>query len=202
MAFLPYLLALALAITTASSSSFTITASLIGSSLNGQIINAGGGAFYLGLAAPSTYCPTQIKPHCPEGTSTVLVGMMGQSGIGAMSVMVPGGQQVYVHEYGALGFTQAHSAFIPPGSFLAGFNSKTIPASISEPSRQVISWKAPDASTEGILACPDIPDYMIGIATHQIYARTPKFNLTDCVVLEGLLPSLLPVGPPTVWQYT
>ena len=36
------------------------------------------------------------------------------------AVVVPGGQQYYVDRSGAVGFTQAHSAYVPPG---ATFNS-------------------------------------------------------------------------------
>lgn len=43
------------------------------SPLNGQMINAAGGAFYLGLSQPSTFCPPSTQ--CPAGTSTVFAGM-------------------------------------------------------------------------------------------------------------------------------
>jgi hypothetical protein len=54
---------------------FTLTASLSGSTLDGQVVNAAGEAFYLGLSAPATYCPTQVEPNCPNVTGTVIDGM-------------------------------------------------------------------------------------------------------------------------------
>jgi hypothetical protein len=62
---------------------FTLTASLSGSTLDGQVINAAGEAFYLGLSAPATYCPTQVEPNCPNVTGTVIDGMT------AMWVCIP-----------------------------------------------------------------------------------------------------------------
>ncbi len=46
--------------------------------LNGQKINADGEAFYLGLASPSTYCPSPPVPEsdCPAGTETVFSGLL------------------------------------------------------------------------------------------------------------------------------
>jgi hypothetical protein len=50
---------------------FTLTASQPGGALNGKAINAAGGAFYIGLEGPATYCPTQVEPNCPvvKGTT-------------------------------------------------------------------------------------------------------------------------------------
>jgi hypothetical protein len=45
----------------------------------------------------------------------------------SLGVIVPGGQQVYVAPDGALSYTQAHSAYIPPGSVVDQF-SKTAPS--------------------------------------------------------------------------
>jgi hypothetical protein len=40
-------------------------------------------------------------------------------------VEVPGGQQIFVNLNGALGFTQAHSAYVPPGAYIGGFFNLT-----------------------------------------------------------------------------
>ncbi|PBP18071.1 IgE-binding protein, partial [Diplocarpon rosae] len=110
-------------------------------------------------------------------------------------VNVPGGQQIYVRANGALAFVQAHSMNVPEGSYRGGFLSVTIGSDCAE-DLSVFTWKAPDGSTEGILACPDFPVY-------QIYARTPAFNQTDCVELEGLQPTYKPSGSPFgAWEYT
>jgi len=57
------------------SGSFTLTASLAGSPLNGQVVHAAGGAFYLGLEEPVTFCPfptdRERKNNCPKVTGTV-----------------------------------------------------------------------------------------------------------------------------------
>jgi hypothetical protein len=45
--------------------------------LNGQKINAADLALYLGLASPSTYCPSTVPPSdCPAGTETVFSGLL------------------------------------------------------------------------------------------------------------------------------
>jgi len=51
---------------------FTLTASLPGSVLDGQVVNAVAGAFYLGLSTPGTYCPEEVNPNCPNVAGTVL----------------------------------------------------------------------------------------------------------------------------------
>ena len=57
-------------------------------------------------------------------------------------------------------------------------------------------------STEGVLACPDVPSYMENLATFIIYVRTPEFHLTDCVELQGLEATILPdPAPYGAWQY-
>jgi hypothetical protein len=43
------------------------------SPLNGQVVNAAGSAFYVGLSKPATYCPAPTQ--CPGGTTTLFAGM-------------------------------------------------------------------------------------------------------------------------------
>lgn len=43
------------------------------SHLNGQIVNAAGGVFYLGLSQPGTFCPPSTD--CPGGNSTLFGGL-------------------------------------------------------------------------------------------------------------------------------
>jgi hypothetical protein len=40
--------------------------------------------------------------------------------------MVPGGQQGYINPSGLVTYTQAHSAYVPPGSFYGGWTQHTI----------------------------------------------------------------------------
>ncbi|KAK6351442.1 hypothetical protein TWF718_004602 [Orbilia javanica] len=83
-------------------------------------VNASGQKFYIGLEKPSSYCPTPPVPakSCPSGKYTSVV--FG-SGYASLNVQVPGGQRIYVAPDGSLSYTQAHSAYIPPGSTEGGF---------------------------------------------------------------------------------
>jgi hypothetical protein len=56
---------------------FTLTASLPGTSFDGEVINAAGQAFYLGLDGPASFCPLSNQTLCPAGNETVFVGMIG-----------------------------------------------------------------------------------------------------------------------------
>lgn len=118
---------------------------------------------------------------------------------------------------GALGFTQAHSASVPPGAYIGGFINVTVATDCEGP-LGVLNWRSPDNSTgmrisskyflellilhvEGILACPEIA---VGSNStfYQVFAKTPAFNQTDCITLAGLLPTYEPSGsPPGAWQY-
>jgi hypothetical protein len=69
------------------------------------------------------------------------------------------------------------------------------------PTLTVLTWVAPDKSTEGVWACPNTTPYVNG--TYQIYANTPAFNLTGCTALTGIAPTYLPANAPYgAWQYT
>ncbi|KAL2059782.1 hypothetical protein VTL71DRAFT_10166 [Oculimacula yallundae] len=201
----------------------TLKTYLPGSPLNHQVIQASGQAFYLGLEKPTTYCPEIVEPFCPNVTQTIVAGAMaamyvripfppnlssrprllfGSAADGVCQVNVPGGQQIWVRPDGWVGYTQAHSASVPTGAYRGGFANVTI-TSECDPTVDVFAWKTPGESSEGILACPDLPDYMVNSpATHQIYVRTPEFKLEDCVELEGLLATSLPSGSAFgAWQY-
>lgn len=43
------------------------------SPLNGQVLNAAGGGFHLGLSKPSSFCPPATQ--CPGGTTTLFAGV-------------------------------------------------------------------------------------------------------------------------------
>lgn len=102
-------------------------------------LTARGGKFYLGGPAPSSYCPPQVEPNCPTGTQTLLVG--GTETL-SLDVVVPGGQQVYIGPDGAMSYTQAHSAYVPPGSIRDGW-SKTEGENFGN-----LQWE------RGLIACP------------------------------------------------
>ncbi|KAG4412654.1 hypothetical protein IFR04_014195 [Cadophora malorum] len=175
---------------------FTLKTFNPGAPLNGQKIHASGQAFYLGLDGPNTYCPSKVDPNCPSPTDTIVAGALS-----AMWVEVPGGQQTFVRSEGSIGYTQAHSTSVPAGAHRGGFVNVIVDSDCSE-DVNIFTWKAPDGSAEGILACPDVPSYMENIATFIIYVRTPEFNLTDCVELQGLEATIwLNPAPYGAWQY-
>lgn len=170
----------------------TIAASLPGSPLDGQVINAASETFWLGLSGPATYCPSQVDV-CPPVTGTVASGDLT-----SLFVEVPGGQQIYVAPGGALSYTQAHSANAGSNPYFGGWVQVTYTSSCS-PTLTVLTWVAPDKSTEGVWACPNTSIN----GTYQIYANTPAFNLTGCTALLGIAPTYLPANAgPGAWQYT
>ncbi|KAF2028762.1 hypothetical protein EK21DRAFT_113618 [Setomelanomma holmii] len=100
---------------------FGVIAARSASPIHLSTLTARGLKFYLGGGPPATYCAVTA---CPPGNTTVLAG--GDNTL-SMAVDVPGGQQVYIAPDGALSYTQAHSAYIPPGSVVDGF-SREYPA--------------------------------------------------------------------------
>ncbi|TGJ82819.1 hypothetical protein E0Z10_g5941 [Xylaria hypoxylon] len=89
----------------------------------GTGINASGGKFYINRNT-STYCPDGVSGlDCSlySGSSTTFVIGNGTTTM-SLDVTVPGGQQVYLAPDGALSYTQAHSASMPPGSNVTGFS--------------------------------------------------------------------------------
>ncbi|KAL3421652.1 IgE-binding protein [Phlyctema vagabunda] len=187
------LLASSLALLNSVCAVITLTTSLPGSHLDNQIVNAAGQSFFVG-GSPSTYCPTVVEPNCPNVTGTVLAGM------GAMWVEVPGGQQTYVTPEGKYSFTQAHSSYIPIGSYIGGW--KNILADDCEFPYNLTTFQAPNSSLEGVLACPYISPVDNSTTDRlQIYAPTPAFNRTDCTALAGLMQHTRENNDFGAWQY-
>ncbi|CZT07700.1 uncharacterized protein RAG0_13055 [Rhynchosporium agropyri] len=178
---LPLFLLSAVLTASANAQIFTLKTYAPGSPLDNQVIQASGQAFYLGLAAPTTYCPEIVEPFCPDTDETIIAGVMG-----GMYVNVPGGQQIFVRVDGSIGYTQAHSASVPAGAYRGGFVNVTMTSECG-PTVNVFAWKTPGGTS----------------ATHQIRVRTPELDVTDCVELEGLLPVILtePIQF-GAWQYT
>ncbi|KAI5199083.1 hypothetical protein E4T39_06460 [Aureobasidium subglaciale] len=98
------------------SNAFTLDISFSNSPLQGPI-QASNGSFYIGKP-PSTSCPSSI-PSCPTGNTT---SFTSSSGLLHLNTQVPGGQQVYISREGLLTYTIPHSAAIPPGSQVTGFD--------------------------------------------------------------------------------
>ncbi|KAI0434895.1 hypothetical protein F5Y09DRAFT_295151 [Xylaria sp. FL1042] len=85
----------------------------------GPPINANGGKFYVNKPT-ATYCPLDDCSGFEGKDTTFVIGT--DSTTMSLDVSVPGGQQVYIAPDGTLSFTQAHSAYIPPGSIVTGFS--------------------------------------------------------------------------------
>jgi len=149
----------------------------------GPPIQARGSRFYLG-GEPATYCPPQVEPNCPPGKVTAFSGEGFSFGL---SVNVPGGQRLYVAPTGELGYTQAHSGYIPPGSLLGPFEYD-----------QGFPYGRWSFSGRPFLACPKDDEW-------QVYADIPNAivptrNINDCQPFDAA--TEIYFTPPAAWQYT
>ncbi|WEW61453.1 hypothetical protein PRK78_006943 [Emydomyces testavorans] len=148
-------------------------------------MNAAGRAFWLG-APTQTYCPTVVGNACPPGKDTVIAGLS------SLDVLVPGGQQMYVEPSGAVGFTQAHSASIPPGSYIGGFKYRP------GPGHGVYSFTGWGAT--GFMACPSPKAKYYQVFANIKNATVPSGNIKDCLGFVALAFNY--TGPsPAAWQY-
>ncbi|KAK0655032.1 carbohydrate binding-domain-containing protein [Cercophora newfieldiana] len=86
--------------------------------VHGLPVSATGLKLYVG-GTTSSYCPVaQVGAACPAGNTTQFVAFDGSV---SMNVLVPGGQAAYLGPDSIMGYTQAHSAYIPEGSKRTGF---------------------------------------------------------------------------------
>ncbi|KAM7195364.1 carbohydrate-binding module family 52 protein [Rhypophila sp. PSN 637] len=88
-------------------------------SVHNKPITASGQRWWIN-GKTSSYCPEVVGAACPSGNITSIVA---GSGGASMNVMVPGGQQAYLTPDWGVGYTQAHSAYIPSGSLTTGFGA-------------------------------------------------------------------------------
>lgn len=116
-------------------------------------------------------------------------------------VEVPGGQLAYVGPDGALGFTQAHSAYIPPGSFTQEFSWTPLHTNSVLGQRGELNFAAPGLAETGFFACPCVPDYITG-ATYRIFAQVSGFKEQHCIELGKLRTTEFKDGGFGAWQYT
>ncbi|BCS18906.1 putative IgE binding protein [Aspergillus puulaauensis] len=164
---------------------FTVMATRSASPIHFLPLNAAGQSFWLG-GKPSTYCP--LPSGCPPGNTTVLAGNGA-----ALSVVVPGGQQVYVAPSGALKFTQAHSAYIPPGSSYGPFEYKPGAQGSSFGYYEYSGWGA-----KGFMACPTDDNRWQVFAALQ-NATVPSGEVKDCLGFNALAVPSNQTGQ--TWQY-
>ncbi|TKX25372.1 hypothetical protein C1H76_2376 [Elsinoe australis] len=134
---------------------YILVASRPGHPIDGLKIQASGQRFFLGLPGPSAYCPVQVGSSCPISTDTVMIN-------GAMYVMVPGGQSIYIQRSGAMAYTQAHS------SFKQDFFSSQLGAYTDG------SYKGPDGVS--FAACP----VQGQTGQWQVYSEVPGFTQQGC----------------------
>ncbi|KKY15556.1 putativebinding protein [Phaeomoniella chlamydospora] len=171
---------------TASATPFTVMALRSASPIHFLQMNAANTSFWLGGATRS-YCPIDAS-QCPPGNVTVF------DGPNALSIEVPGGQQIYVAPSGALGFTQAHTANMPAGSVISPI---TYTPQTGTAYNGVISTSAFGAT--GFMACPTTTN------NWQVYAAisnatVPTGNLADCLGFDAVTVDWTGANP-EAWQY-
>jgi len=106
-----------------------------------------------------------------------------------MDVTVPGGQQYYVDPYGGLAYTQAHSAYIPPGITVGGIAAYQ--------NGGFINLNSPF----GWVACPPTSAAQ-NDGRWGLYLKTQKnaANLGGCTGVNLLVKHFN--GGSAAWQYT
>lgn len=99
---------------------------------------------------------------------------------------------MYVEPSGAVGFTQAHSAYIPPGSYIGGFTYQPGP---SYGRYSFNGWGA-----DGFMACPSPGTLFYKVFANIRNATVPTGNIDDCLGFVAL--AITYTGPsPAAWQY-
>src|SRR5436190_22726759 len=109
-------------------------------------------------------------------------------------VEVPGGQQMYVSPAGEVGYTQAHSTYIPVGSTVTGFTLTP------GPGPDHARYRFNGFGAKGFMACPsaDRSFYQVFAAIEN--AAVPTGNVDDCVKFDAIASEY--TGPIPAWQYT
>ncbi|KAI0390222.1 hypothetical protein F5Y17DRAFT_445701 [Xylariaceae sp. FL0594] len=180
-------------------SSYSVSAYAPGTAVHGALLHAASLGFYTGLQGPQASCPLPAS-ECPPVVGTLVRGDMD-----SMSVVVPGGQSIYVPADGQVKYIMPHSGFTPPGSLLGCFIKKTVRSQTSDcitPMELEVDDFNDGNGHIGLALCPDLPKEMVGTeASFVLYAKTADFNLTDCTDLEGLTltPSEATVGAFQYW---
>ncbi len=106
---------------------------------------------------------------------------------------MPGGQQLFVTPHGEIGYTQAHSAYIPSGSVLCPFTYyKELNAPVGVLSTQAFGAR-------GFMACPTGGD------TWQVFANlnnatVPQRNVSECLGFDAL--AIDSTQNYAAWEYT
>jgi len=103
-----------------------------------------------------------------SGTNAAVASFSPSTSDLALHVQVPGGQLTYVQPDGQVGYTPAHTAYMPDGSLVTPFNytPQATPNSVGN-----LKFDGKD-----FFACPVGEQYI-----YQIYADVPGFTKTDCI---------------------
>ncbi|KAL4802801.1 hypothetical protein BDV18DRAFT_61396 [Aspergillus unguis] len=171
---------------------FTVLAARSASPIHYATLNARGQSFWLG-GNTTSYCP--LQSGCPAGNTTVLAGNGA-----ALSTVVPGGQQIYVAPSGALKFTQAHSANIPPGSSYGPFAYEA-----GSPDQVFGYYTYKGWGADGFMACPTEPEAEYSPDNEwQVFAAlqnatVPSGDVNDCLGFSALAVPTNQTG--AAWQY-
>ena len=136
----------------------------------------------------ASYCPGVVPPaECPPGNITSIVS---QNGAVSMNVKVPGGQLAYLGPDWQVGYTQAHSAYIPSGSLTTGFGAYEGGGFVNL-----------NGNGGGWVACPPRASGPAG-NIWNLYGR----NATNAASLSYCTPINLKINPTAggfgAWQYT
>ncbi len=164
-----------------------------------KFIDASNRHFFIGNSS-ATYCPLPAT-ECPTLPATGCE-ITCYDPYCFLNVEVPGGQQMYVEETGALGFTQAHSAAIPEGAVLGGFTTRGY---FGFTGLETV----PNSNTAGstLLACPVVANGTGPGLVYQVFANisglsdadVPDGNVADC---QGFVADILSTEQtPGAWEY-
>jgi hypothetical protein len=153
-------------------------------------VAASGQRFYLNKPT-SAYCPAAAvgETECNSLSNSTLFAANSASDGLSMSVVVPGGQQVYVAADGALGYTIPHSGLIPDGAMTTPF--KFTPAAAGQPIGHL------EFNGNGFEACLLPNETFI----YQIYAAgVPGFSIEGCYGIDFATVAIT-AEPTAAWEY-
>ncbi|RHZ65698.1 putative IgE binding protein [Aspergillus thermomutatus] len=159
---------------------FEVRASAPGTPIHNRMMTASNLTFFLN-GQTASFCPLQTG--CPSGNHTVL-----NANASSLDVLVPGGQQIYASPDGAVHYTQAHSAFIPPGSSTGPFFQADG------------VWHFTGLGARDFMACPTANHrWEVFVALRN--ATVPLGNVTACLPFVAMaIPFLAPEAG--AFQYT
>lgn len=178
-AVLAFALAGSAAAAPAPQSSFQGLAIRSGSPIQFATVNANDGNFWLLEKTSTGPCPSNVK--CSNTTDTIFTG--GKNTLD-LKVEVPGGQQVYVSDIGALRFTQPHNAAIGEGSSQTGF-------AVSKKGKfDYLTYNG-----ASFLACPtDANNYLV-----YVDGASDTGSTADCLGFDFLIGD---DSAPAAWEYS